>query len=123
MHNRRLNIAAHKPRFVSAFAGGCVAFDSDPVAGGEAGAQRQVDARAEPRFRPASRMAVMTLHGRDHVVRVVDLSASGARVAFSGRAEPGAEVALQLLDRERVKGQVRWSRDGRIGLNFAAPIE
>lgn len=100
-----------------------MAFDSDPVAGGGAGAQRQIDARSEPRFRPASRMAVMTLHGRDHVVRVVDLSASGARVAFSGRAEPGADVALQLLDRERVKGQVRWSRDGRIGLNFAAPIE
>lgn len=100
-----------------------MAFESDPVAGGGAGAQRQVDARCEPRFRPPSRMAVMTIHGRDHVVRVIDLSASGARIAFSGRAELGAEVALQLLDRERLRGQVRWSRDGRIGLNFAAPIE
>lgn len=96
----------------------------DPAFGSDGGAaQRQVDARSEPRYRPASRMAVMTLGGRDHVVRVVDLSASGARIAFSGRAEPGAEVALQLLDRERLKGQVRWSRDGRIGLNFAAPME
>lgn len=98
-------------------------FDPSSRNDAEEPSQRVTDARSEPRFRPASRMAVLTLGGRDHVVRVVDLSARGARVAFSGRAEPGAEIALQLLDRERLTGQVRWSRDGRIGLNFAASLE
>ena len=35
----------------------------------------------------------------------------------------GESVALQLLDRSRRAGHVRWVRDGRIGINFAAPLE
>ena len=33
----------------------------------------------------------------------------------------GERLKLQLLDRGQVTAQVRWVKDGRIGLSFTAP--
>ena len=33
----------------------------------------------------------------------------------------GERVMLQIVDRQAVPGQVRWVRDGRIGINFTGP--
>jgi hypothetical protein len=35
----------------------------------------------------------------------------------------GEKLRLQLLDRGQVSAQVRWVRDGRVGLSFAAAAE
>jgi hypothetical protein len=35
----------------------------------------------------------------------------------------GERLPLQLLDRGLVSAQVRWVKDGRIGLSFAFPLE
>jgi hypothetical protein len=35
----------------------------------------------------------------------------------------GERLPVQLLGRGFVKAQVRWVKDGRIGLSFAAPLE
>jgi len=40
-------------------------------------------------------------------------------VIFPHLANIGESVALHLLDRGRVSAQVRWVKDGRIGLSFA----
>ena len=61
--------------------------------------------------------------GRNHVVTLVNLSRSGAMVRFGGDAHIGESVSLQLLDRGTIAGQVRWLRDGRMGVYFAAPLE
>ena len=41
---------------------------------------------------------------------------------FGGEAHIGESVSLQLLDRGTIAGQVRWLRDGRMGVYFAAPL-
>jgi hypothetical protein len=42
---------------------------------------------------------------------------------FTGDAHIGETVSLQLLDRGTIAGQVRWLRDGRMGVYFATPLE
>ena len=84
--------------------------------------KRLLDERSEPRAPDGSQTAMLSLRGSNHVVRLVDLSASGAMVHFAGDASEGDAVTLQLLDHGPVGGQVRWSRDGRIGVHFNRPI-
>jgi hypothetical protein len=42
---------------------------------------------------------------------------------FAGDAHIGETVSLQLLDRGTIAGQVRWLRDGRMGVYFTVPLE
>ena len=83
-------------------------------------AQRTVDERAEARRPAESGTAVLEFRGRNHVVRLSNLSGSGAMVIFSYVPNIGEKLRLQLLDRGQVSAQVRWVKDGRIGLSFAA---
>lgn len=85
--------------------------------------KRIFDQRDEERVEPESLTASMVLRGRNQLVRVVNLSRSGAMVIFSGMPHIGEQVSLQLLDRPPIRGQVRWVRDGRIGIHFATPLE
>jgi hypothetical protein len=83
--------------------------------------QRNIDERAEDRNPSLSNTAVLEFRGRKHVVRLVNVSPSGAMVVFPHMPNIGERLPLQLLDRACVSAQVRWVRDGRIGLSFAAP--
>ena len=85
--------------------------------------RRRVDHRAEPRSDAGSQTAVLELRGRKHVVRLANLSPSGAMVILSLIPHIGETISLQILGRGPVAGHVRWVRDGRIGVNFAAPLE
>ena len=84
---------------------------------------RSIDERAEARCASASSTAVLEFRGRKHVVRLVNVSSSGAMVIFPHMPNIGERLPLQILDRGVVSAQVRWVRDGRIGLSFAAPRE
>lgn len=85
--------------------------------------KRLFDQRGEPREDRAEEVAVLGLRGRKHAVRLVNLSSSGAMVIFDGLPHIGETVSLQRLDEAMAFGQVRWVRDGRIGIGFAAPRE
>ncbi|HET7708317.1 MAG TPA: PilZ domain-containing protein [Sphingomicrobium sp.] len=85
--------------------------------------KRMVDERREDRVDADAQTAVLCHRGRDHVVRLVNLSSSGAMVIFSAMPHIGEEVTLQLLGRDAIGGHVLWVRDGRIGVNFTAPLE
>jgi hypothetical protein len=87
--------------------------------------RRMFDQRDEPRFDLDGDLqtAVLGRDGRDHVVRVGNISNSGAMVVYSDVPNIGEEVTLQLLDHGAVAGHVRWVRDGRVGINFVAPLE
>jgi len=50
----------------------------------------------------------------------MNLSASGAMVIFPHVPHIGEKLRLQLLDRGQIFAQVRWVKDGRIGLSFTA---
>ena len=83
--------------------------------------KRMFDGRCEER-EPASQTAVLTRQGRNHVVRLLNISSSGAMVIFPDVPHIGEHVTLQLLDRGLVSAQVKWARDGRIGVSFTAPV-
>jgi len=77
----------------------------------------------ETRLDAESQTAVLSVRGRNHIVSLVNLSSSGAMVRFTGEAHIGETVSLQLLDRGTIAGQVRWLRDGRMGVYFSRPLE
>lgn len=84
---------------------------------------RSIDERGEPRNAAISSTAVLDFRGRKHVVRLVNISSSGAMVIFPHIPNIGERLTVQLLDRGIVSSQVRWVKDGRIGLSFTAPLE
>ena len=85
--------------------------------------KRMFDERAEPREEAESQTAVLEVRGRKHMVRLANLSPSGAMVNFTLMPTIGEKVVLHLLGRGRVKGQVCWVREGKVGVNFAASEE
>ena len=85
--------------------------------------QRTIDERSEARYPATSSTAVMEFRGRKHVVRLVNISKSGAMVIFPHIPNIGEGLPLQLLDQGLVTAQVRWVKDGRVGVSFAAPLE
>ena len=86
-------------------------------------ARRSIDERTELRHAAISSTAALEFRGRKHVVRLVNISSSGAMVIFPHVPNIGERLVLQLLDRGVVSSQVRWVKDGRIGLSFDAPLE
>lgn len=84
--------------------------------------QRNIDERAEARHPAMSSTAVLEFRGRKHVVQLVNVSASGAMVIFPHMPNIGERLPLQLLERGVVITQVRWVRDGRIGLSFSGTV-
>lgn len=85
--------------------------------------RRMFDERAEAREEAELQTAVLEIRGRKHMVRLANLSPSGAMVNFTLMPNIGEEVALHLLGRGRVEGQICWVRDGKVGVNFAGPEE
>jgi hypothetical protein len=87
--------------------------------------RRLFNQRDEPRFDVQGEMqtSVLVHGGRNQVVRVGNMSASGAMVLSGEALRIGEAVTLQLLDHGAVAGHVRWVRDGRVGINFATPLE
>lgn len=86
-------------------------------------AKRTLDERLEERLPAASSTAVLDFRGRNHVVRLINVSSAGAMVIFPYVPHIGEQLRLQLLDRGQVTAQVRWVKDGRVGLSFAASAE
>ena len=80
--------------------------------------QRSIDERVEERRPASSSTAVLEFRGRNHVVRLVNVSGSGAMVIFPYVPHIGEKLRLQLLDQGQVTAQVRWVKDGRVGLSF-----
>ena len=84
---------------------------------------RSIDERTEVRYPSLSSTAVLEFRGRKHVVRLVNVSSCGAMVIFPHIPNIGERLLLQVLDRGPVWAQVRWVRDGRVGVSFTAPTE
>lgn len=85
--------------------------------------RRMFDQRDEPRVEADAQTATLTHRGRDHEVRIGNLSASGAMVVYAEVPNIGDDVTLHLLDHGAVQGQVRWVRDGHVGINFVTPLD
>jgi hypothetical protein len=84
---------------------------------------RRIDERNEPRAPASSGTGVLEFRGHKHVVQLINVSKSGAMVIFAHSPNIGERLPLQLLDHGFVQAQVRWVRNGRIGLSFAPSRE
>lgn len=84
--------------------------------------RRLLDQRDEQRSEGEAQGAILIHDGRQYAIDVLNLSGSGAMIRHAGELAEGADVQLQLLDQAPVAGQVRWIRDGRVGVAFDAPI-
>ena len=82
-----------------------------------------IDERNEPRHAALSNTGVLDFRGRKHVVQLINVSKSGAMVIFPHTPNIGERLPLQLLDHGFVWAQVRWVKDGRIGMSFTSPLE
>ncbi|HEX6784126.1 MAG TPA: PilZ domain-containing protein [Sphingomicrobium sp.] len=82
---------------------------------------RVIDERQETRHAALSSTAVLEFRGRKHVIRLINVSPSGAMALFPHSPNIGERLPLQILDRGVVSAQVRWVRDGRVGLSFSGP--
>jgi hypothetical protein len=80
---------------------------------------RTIDERQETRHAAISSTAVLEFRGRKHVIQLINVSPSGAMALFPYAPNIGERLPLQILDRGIVSAQVRWVRDGRVGLSFA----
>jgi hypothetical protein len=85
--------------------------------------RRSIDERNEPRHAALSNTGVLDFRGRKHVVQLINVSKSGAMVIFPHTPNIGERPPLQLLDHGFVWAQVRWVKDGRIGMSFTSPSE
>ena len=84
---------------------------------------RYVDHRCEPRLEADAQTAVLELRGREHIVELVNISASGAMLIFSLIPYIGETIRLELGGRGKVSGTVCWVKGGKIGVTFAGPVE
>ncbi len=85
--------------------------------------RRMFEERGEERLEAGSQTGVLMLRGKSHVIQLVNLSRSGAMIRFAYDAHIGETVSLQLLDRGTIDGQVRWLRDGRMGIAFTRRLD
>ena len=85
--------------------------------------KRIFDQRSEERVAASTQTAALTIRGRNHLVPLINASSSGVMIRFAGDAHIGESVSVQLLDRGSIAGQVRWLRDGRMGVYFDRPLD
>lgn len=85
-------------------------------------ARRSIDQRTETRYKGLVDDAVLSVRGRELLVRVINIGAEGAMVTPAPPLRIGEKVVLRLVGDLRVPGAVRWIRDGRLGINFTTPL-
>ena len=83
---------------------------------------RFADQRSEPRYEDVIQRAVLIFRAQEHVVPVLNISSRGAMVETPIVPRIGETVDIRFEGCSRIKGFVRWVRDGRIGLNFGHEI-
>jgi hypothetical protein len=87
----------------------------------ERSAPREVSDR-EPRH-TLLRSGTLYWSGISIPVRLRNISASGARIESEQALRPGVEVELDLGEAGFQYAEVRWAKDGQIGLRFAAEFD
>jgi hypothetical protein len=83
---------------------------------------RHVDPRSEPRYRGLIESAVLTFRGADYEVPVVDISTRGTQIQSEILPRLGESVLIRFEGCSPIYAFVRWTRDGRLGLNFGCEL-
>ena len=81
------------------------------------------DRRAAPRRAVEVEARLRELGTTGTEARVLNISETGFMAETDGDFEVGARVWLMVPGRERANAVVRWSAAGRIGAEFAEPLD
>jgi hypothetical protein len=78
--------------------------------------------RREDRYEGLVERATLWFRGAPHNVPVLNISSRGTMVESDLLPRLGETVLVEFPECSRIHAFVRWSRDGRIGLNFGHEI-
>ena len=81
-----------------------------------------VEQRSEPRCEDPIERAVLTFRGADHPVPVVNISSRGTMIESDLLPRLGESVMIRFEGCSPIYAFVRWSREGRLGLNFGCEL-
>jgi diguanylate cyclase (GGDEF)-like protein/PAS domain S-box-containing protein len=76
----------------------------------------------EPRMR-VFRNAMLDIHGRQHPVRIRNISNGGAMLEGPEWVTAGTPAAVDITDEVTVSGTISWVDEGRIGIKFDQRID
>lgn len=65
----------------------------------------------------------VTMDGRSHGVRVINISPLGLMCRVEGDIPKGGRVKIWLPILKDVPAEIRWVEDNRVGMEFIDPIE
>jgi hypothetical protein len=83
---------------------------------------RHVDPRSEPRYEGLVESAVLTFRGADYPVPVINISSRGTQIESDILPRLGESVLIRFDGCSPIYAFVRWTRDGRLGLNFGCEM-
>jgi hypothetical protein len=83
---------------------------------------KPVEQRAEPRYEGLVERATLTFRGADYPVPVVNISSRGTAVESELDPRLGESVMIRFEGCSPIYAFVRWSREGRLGLNFGCEL-
>jgi hypothetical protein len=83
---------------------------------------RSTEQRTEPRQEGVVDRAILVFRGQDHLVPVINISSHGTMIESDILPRIGEPVTLQFENGVRVKADIRWVRDGQVGLSFGQSI-
>jgi hypothetical protein len=81
-----------------------------------------VERRSERRQEGVFDCATLVFRGTPHVVPVVNISSRGTMVESELQPRLGESVQIRFAGCSPIYAFVRWSRDGRLGLNFGCEL-
>jgi hypothetical protein len=83
---------------------------------------RPAEQRCEERHEGLVESATLFFRGEEHHVPVVNLSSRGTMIECALVPRMGESVIIRFDGFSPMHAFVRWTRDGRIGLNFGGEI-
>ena len=83
---------------------------------------RHVDPRSEPRYHGLVENAVLTFRGAELTVPVINISTRGTQIESDILPRLGESVLIRFEGCSPIYAFVRWTRDGRLGLNFGCEL-
>jgi len=83
---------------------------------------RTVDQRSEPRLEGVVERGRICFRDSISMVPVLNISSRGAMIESDIVPRLGETVTIEFDGCSRIRAFVRWSREGRIGLNFGGEL-
>ena len=83
---------------------------------------RTVDQRSEPRLEGVVERGRLYFRDGISMVPVINISSRGAMIESDIVPRLGESVVIEFDGCSRIRAFVRWSREGRVGLNFGGEL-